>query len=255
MNIVGVIPARMGSSRFPGKPLKKILGIPMVEHVYRRAKQSKKLDDLYVSTCDREIFDYVVSIGGKAVMTKDIYEQPTERVIETVEKIEKQTGKLVDVAIMVQGDEPTVYPENIDALVEFFLQNKERGVVNLVNQVVEDKEYQEKDVVKLIRGFQERAVCFFRLPNPFWEKKVSDLPIFIQTGIIGFRRDKLFLYKDLESTPLEKANSVDMFRFIEHFEPIYILVAKNRLYSVDTKEDLELVENVMKNDELVKSYL
>lgn len=255
MNIVGVIPARMGASRFPGKPLKKILGMPMVEHVYRRAKLAQKLNDLYVSTCDKEIFDHIISIGGKAVMTKDVYERPTERVIETVEKIEAETGQLVDAAIMIQGDEPMVYPENVDAMAEFFLQNKDKGVVNLVNQITSDGEYQEKDVVKLIMGGQERAIWFFRLPNPFWDKKLSNLPIFIQTGIIGFRRDKLFLYKSLESSPLEKANSVDMFRFIEYHEPIYVLVAKNRLYSVDTLEDLEAVEKVMKNDQLVKGYL
>lgn len=255
MNIVGIIPARMGASRFPGKPLEKILGMPMVGHVFNRAKLTKGLSSIYVATCDTEIRDYVNSIGGLVIMTGNQHERPTERVIEAVEKIEQETGKKVDAAIMIQGDEPTVYPENIQSLVDFFVVSKKVGVVNLVNRVFEKKEFFEKDIVKLFVNDNGIVTWFFRLPNPFWENKLVDLPVFIQTGIIGFSREKLSLYKELKSSSLEKANSVDMFRFLENGEPINTLMAENRSYSVDTKADLQAAEDFLKNDELASTYL
>lgn len=245
----------MGASRFPGKPLKKILGIPMVGHVFYNTRLAKGLSQIYIATCDREIFDYAVSIGAQAIMTKDIYERPTERVIEAVEKIEASSGKKVDAVVMIQGDEPTVRPENIDQLAERLATDKINGVVNLINKVTEAKEYRERDIVKLFVNEAGLATWFWRLPNPVWEDKLADLPVFIQTGIIGFRRAQLFLYRDLKSSPLERAHSVDMFRFIENGEPVATLVAANRLYSVDTAEDLALAENFLKTEISARPYL
>ena len=105
----------MGSSRFPGKPLKNILGIPMIGHVYKRSCLANTTDLVYVATCDKQIFDYVESIGGKAVMTSDKHERCTDRTAEAVERIEKETNTKFDIILMIQGDEPMVTPGMIDS--------------------------------------------------------------------------------------------------------------------------------------------
>src|SRR3989338_3848965 len=108
MNAIAIIPARMASSRFPGKPMAKIHGIPMIGHVFLRTRMSKHLQETYVATCDGVIFDYIVSIGGKAIMTGDHHERCSDRTAEALLKIEKETGKKADLIVMVQGDEPMI---------------------------------------------------------------------------------------------------------------------------------------------------
>ena len=102
MNIISIIPARMASTRFPGKPMKDILGIPMIGHVYKRVKMNKTLQRWYVATCDEEIFDYIESIGGKAVMTSDQHERCTDRCAEAMLKIENETGQTCDIMVIVR---------------------------------------------------------------------------------------------------------------------------------------------------------
>ncbi|SVE45461.1 uncharacterized protein METZ01_LOCUS498315, partial [marine metagenome] len=113
MKAIAIIPARMGSSRFPGKPLAKICGIPMVGHCYYRTSMCKDLTETYAATCDKEIYDYIQSIGGKAVMTSDSHERASDRTAEAMLKIEDQIRESVDVVVMVQGDEPLVTPRMI----------------------------------------------------------------------------------------------------------------------------------------------
>ena len=130
--IIGIIPARMGSSRFPGKPLAKINGIPMVGHVYYRAKMCDILDDVYVATCDKEIEDYILSINGKSIMTSDKHKRASDRVAEALLKIESQTGESIDIIVLLQGDEPMIYPEMIDEAVRPFLEDDQVVVTNLL---------------------------------------------------------------------------------------------------------------------------
>ncbi|MEK9943275.1 MAG: 3-deoxy-manno-octulosonate cytidylyltransferase, partial [Gammaproteobacteria bacterium] len=106
MKVVAIIPARMASSRFPGKPMAMIHGMPMIGHCYRRISLCEQLSDTYVATCDKVIFDYIESIGGKAVMTADTHERASDRAAEAMLKVEKQTGERIDILVMVQGDEP-----------------------------------------------------------------------------------------------------------------------------------------------------
>ena len=132
MNIVGVIPARMGSFRFPNKPLAKIHGISMIEHVYKRSIMSKSLNEVYVATCDLEIKKAVESFGGKIVMTKDTHERASDRVAEAMVKTEEETDKKIDIVVMIQGDEPMVYPGMIDDAINPLLVDKNIRVSNLM---------------------------------------------------------------------------------------------------------------------------
>ena len=132
MSTIAIIPARMGSSRFPGKPMVHIRGIPMIGHCYFRTRMCVDIEETYVATCDREILDYIHSIGGNAVMTSDSHERATDRTAEAMLKIERDLGKKVDVVVMVQGDEPMVTPEMISAALGPFREGKNIKVVNLM---------------------------------------------------------------------------------------------------------------------------
>ena len=143
MNIIAIIPARMGSSRFPGKPLAKILGMPMVGHVYFRSKMSKTLSDVYIATCDEEIKQYADSIGAKRVMTKNTHERCSSRCAEAMLKIEAETGKKVDAVVMVQGDEPMVFPEMIDLALEPMLKDPSIQITNLMAPIKTREEHND----------------------------------------------------------------------------------------------------------------
>ncbi|HLF97495.1 MAG TPA: NTP transferase domain-containing protein, partial [Methylococcaceae bacterium] len=114
MNAIGIIPARMASSRFPGKPLAPIHGIPMIGHVWFRCKMSKTLSEVYIATCDEEISHYAEQISAPCIMTADTHERATDRTAEAMLKIEAQTGRRTDIVVMIQGDEPMTLPEMID---------------------------------------------------------------------------------------------------------------------------------------------
>lgn len=253
---IGIIPARLGSGRFPNKPLKKILGMPMIGHVYKRAALAKKLDYLYVATYDQEIADYIEFIGGNCVVVKEQYRGPSGCVAAVAVELEKKMGEIFKNIIMIQGDEPTVQPGLIDSLVTS-LEIIEPGVavVNIVNNISQIDEFFNKDMVKVVTDNSGKIIWFFRLPSPYWQDKVSELTgVKIQTGIIGFTRHGLDGYFKLAPTAFEQANSVDMFRFLEHGIPIKSLVSNTLLYSVDNPRDLVVVEDVLSRDPLVAKY-
>ncbi len=254
MNIIGIIPARMGSSRFPGKPLAKILGIPMVGHVYLRSKMSKLLSEVYIATCDEEIRDYINSIGGKAIMTADTHERASDRTAEALEYIEKETGQKVDIVVMIQGDEPLVFPEMIDEATLPLIRSKDVLVSNLMAPLKSDEEHKDHNEVKVVTDIENNALYFSREPIPSkW--KIGDRVIKQkQVCIIPFQRDFLLKFNSLTPTPLEIAESVDMMRVLEHGYKVHMIPTKFEVYSVDTHEDLLKVEKIMENDPLYLNY-
>ena len=252
--MIGVIPARMASSRFLGKPLAKILGIPMVGHVYFRSKMSKTLDEVYVATCDKEIADYVESIGGKAIMTSDSHERCTDRIAEAVGKIEDLTHSRVDIVVNIQGDEPMVFPEMIDEAVWPMLEDTSIVTTNLMTLMKTRGEHEDPNVVKVVVDKNNYALYFSREPIPLWKKGAAQVPMLKQVPIIPFRRDFLFRFKQLEPTPLEKIESVDMLRAIEHGYRVKMILTNYETYGVDTPEGLRFVEERMKKDPLISRY-
>lgn len=253
MSAIAIIPARMDSTRFPGKPMAKIMDIPMIGHIYFRTRMSKMIDQVYVATCDKEIYDYIFSIGGKAVMTKNSHQRATERVGEAVEKIAIELNLNPDFILMVQGDEPMIHPSTIDNIVKHFMEN-DSEVVNLTNDIGSLDDYGNRNIVKLFYNSNKHILWFFRQLDQYYVDKIKELPVKIQTGIIGFSRDALTFFNNLPSTPMEKALSVDMFRLVEKNFPISIIESDRRLFSVDTTDDLRMVEEKMKDDALVPKY-
>ena len=255
MNIISIIPARMGSSRFPGKPMKDILGMPMIGHVYKRVKMSKTLSEVYVATCDMEIYDYIESIGGKAVMTSDCHERCSDRCAEAMLKIENQTGIKCDIMVMVQGDEPLTFPEMIDEAVQPMIGNESVLITNLVSDIDTVEAFENTNEVKVVMDKNNNALYFSREPIPSRKKGVLDVPMKKQVCVIPFTRDFLLEYNQMEPTPLEIIESVDMMRILENGGKVKMIDTKYITKAVDTEEDIEVVKNMMKNDELYREYL
>lgn len=255
-NIIAIIPARMGSSRFPGKPLKEILGMPMVGHVYHRAKMSKTLKEVYIATCDKEVADYAQSIGAKWVMTKDTHERASDRTAEAMLTIEAETGQKPDVVVMIQGDEPMITPEMIDMAVEPFLKPNSIDVLNLMAPIGSVEEHMDPNCPKVVVDKESNALYFSREPIPSakkWNGK-DPRPCYKQVCIIPFTRDFLLKFNELEPTPLEIVESIDMNRVLEHGYKVKMVLEHVETYPVDTPEDLLRVEKHMASDPLLKQY-
>lgn len=254
MNIIGIIPARMASSRFPGKPLAMICGLPMIGHVYLRSKMSKILSDVYVATCDQEIVDYINSIGGKAVMTLDTHERASDRCAEAMLKIEEENGNKIDIMVMIQGDEPLVHPDMINEAVQPMLDDRNILITNLLGKNSTIEEFEDPNEVKVVVDKFYNALYFSREPIPSRKKGVKNVPMYKQVCIIPFRRNFLLEFNSMAQTPLEIIESVDMMRILENGLKVKMIHTKYKSKSVDTLKDLQAVEKLMANDVLYPQY-
>jgi 3-deoxy-manno-octulosonate cytidylyltransferase (CMP-KDO synthetase) len=254
VHIIGIIPARMDSSRFPGKPMATINGIPMIGHVYLRSKMNKTLDEVYVATCDQEIKNYIESIGGKAIMTASTHERASDRTAEAMLKIEKEIGRKIDTIVMIQGDEPMLYPKMIDEAIAPMLEQEDILVTNLMAAMKTKEEYEDANEVKVVVDKNNFALYFSREPIPSSKKNVDNIIMLKQVCVIPFRRDFLIKFNLWKQTPLEIIESVDMLRILEYGNKVKMVFTEYDTYSVDTKEDLKKVEVKMKDDELFKEY-
>jgi 3-deoxy-manno-octulosonate cytidylyltransferase (CMP-KDO synthetase) len=254
MNIISIIPARMGSSRFPGKPMKEILGMPMIGHVYKRVKMCKALSEVYVATCDSEIFDYVESLGGKAIMTSNCHERCSDRCAEAMLSVEKDIGVKCDIMVMVQGDEPLTFPEMIDEALMPMLEDESVLITNLVANLESLDAFENPNEVKVVMDKLNNALYFSREPIPSRKKGVLQVPMKKQVCVIPFRRDFLLQYNSMEPTELEVIESVDMMRILENGMKVKMVPTKFVTKAVDTREDLEIVSEMMSNDGLFEIY-
>ena len=255
MNIIGIIPARLASSRFPNKPMALIHNMPMIGHCFMRSKLSPILNEVYIATCDKQIADYIQSIGGKAIMTKDTHDRASDRTAEALLKIENEIGKSVDIIVMLQGDEPMITPEMIYDAVQPLIESREIKISNLYARIKTVEEFEDPNEVKVVVDKNEFALYFSREPIPSRRKGVTDVPMFKQVCIIPFERDFLLEYNNMDQTPLEKIESVDMMRILENGRRVKMVFTEQESYAVDTEEDLRHVIENMKEDILMKQYL
>ena len=248
MNILALIPARMDSSRFPGKPMAKILGKPMIGHVYDNVIKCDLLAKTVVATCDKEIADYIESIGGQAVMTSDEHERASDRCAEALGYLEKKDDIQYDIVVMVQGDEPMTHPSMITEAVTPMLKDSEILVTNLLGDIESEEEFKDRNCIKVVCDLDSNALYFSREPIP--TQKFGRTTMKKQVCIIPFTRDFLLEYTNLDPTPLEIIESVDMMRVLEHGKKVKMIHTKHRTQAVDTKEDLEKVTKIMKKEKL-----
>ncbi|KAB8028030.1 3-deoxy-manno-octulosonate cytidylyltransferase [Fluviispira multicolorata] len=236
-----IIPARMGSSRFPNKPLAKICGIPMIGHIALRACLEPIFDNVVVATCDEEIISYCDSINIKTILTSNKHERATDRTQEATEKLENELNIKFDFITMLQGDEPMVTPQILKKIVET-LERYNTPILNLVGKIHDMEEFTSKNCVKITINNNSEALYFSRSPIP---SSLNDkiMPIaYKQFGIIGFERSFLDTYSSLKATYLEQIESIDMLRCLENNYKIKILTIDNPIFPVDIKEDILKIE-------------
>ena len=244
MKILALIPARMASSRFPGKPMVPIFGKPMIGHVYDAVARSPLPDLVAVATCDKEIADYVESIGGTAVMTSDKHDRASDRCAEALLKIEAAQKMNYDIVVMVQGDEPMTHPDMIEEAVRPLIDDTKIQVVNLLGQIKDSDEFEDRNCIKVVCDLDSNALYFSREPIPTRFKSPS-VPMGKQVCIIPFRRDFLLKYNLMNQTPLEIAESIDMIRILEHGMKVFMAPTIHDTKAVDTPEDLAKVKELI----------
>ncbi len=221
-----------------------ILGKPMIGHVYERVAKSPMLTLTAVATCDKEIFDYVESIGGVAVMTGNEHERATDRCAEALVALERANNTTYDIVVMVQGDEPMTHPDMIAEAVQPLIDHADVQVTNLLGKIKDAAEFEDRNCIKVVCDLQLNAMYFSREPIPT-RCKVDQIPMGKQVCVIPFRRQFLLDYTKLAPTPLEIAESVDMMRVLEHGMRVRMAPTRHDTQAVDTPADLKKVQGLM----------
>ncbi len=252
MRTLCVIPAHMASSRFPGKPLKPLLGLPLILHVWHRCRLYQGFERVVVATCDSEIHSVIEGAGGQAIMTSDAHERATDRVEEAVAKLDASLFN-DDLVIMVQGDEVLMQPEMADAIVAAY-QREKPAVVNLASRLVRESDHDDPNTVKVVTAPDGRALYFSRAPIPS-RSRASSTPMYQQTGVMGFAPSFLRRFGELPQTPLEIIESVDMLRVLEHGLPLKLVFTERETIGVDTPADLARAEKALSRDPTTRLYL
>lgn len=240
--VAAIIPARMGSSRFPGKPLALICGRPMLQHVYARTAECDALDEVIVATCDDDIAAAASLIGAPVAMTSRAHNRATDRVAEAAEVMRRPA----DVIVMVQGDEPLIRPDMITAAVQALTSNASADCVNLAAAIGSEEELRSPHVIKTAMSRSGRALYFSReaIPTLHGQQFVAGAWL-KQVCILAFRRNALRMFASLPESPLEVRESIDMLRFLENDMSVHLALTEVETHAVDTPEDLRRVEQLM----------
>jgi 3-deoxy-manno-octulosonate cytidylyltransferase (CMP-KDO synthetase) len=239
---IAVVPARMASTRFPGKPLVEIAGLPMIEHVRRRALLAEGIDEVVVATCDREIERAVTEAGGQVVMTADTHERSTERVAEAMGSLQG------DIVVVAQGDEPLLLPSDLELVASPFQQEGVESV-SLLSPLEGEADSVNPNIVKAVCDLQGRIMLYSRAPIPYFQKE-GEGPVYRETGIRAFRSDFLQIYVNLPETPFEQIEAVDMMRLREHGHQVVGVVTDGVTLGVDHPEEVDRIERELRDDPL-----
>lgn len=240
-HIIGILPARWASTRFPGKPLHLIAGKPLIQHVWERCQAATLLSDVIVATDDPRIAAAVTGFGGNAVMTSPDHPTGTDRLAETLSKLPRATH-----LINIQGDEPLIHPPLIDRLAASLISDPSLEMVTAANPIApDDPAAADPDVVKVALALSGHALCFSRSPLPFFRNPVPGLPVYRHKGIYGYRRDFLQKFVTWHPTPLETAESLEQLRALEHGTRILVLITDDASPGVDTPAQAGEVERLL----------
>ncbi len=248
MKVTAVIPARFASTRFPGKPLAKILGKTMIEHVYRQTIQAETIDRVIIATDDQRIFDCVTAFGSEVMMTRSDHPSGTDRLVEVAAAIES------DLIVNVQGNEPLIVPQMIDEAVRSLLADGHLQMGTLCSQITKLEDYLNPNVVKVVCDRRQRALYFSRAPIPFprnlsvedLESRLVDISAKKHIGLYVYHREFLLGYSFLPQTPLEILESLEQLRALENGAAIHVATTEYVCHAVDTPVDLQRVEALMR---------
>lgn len=237
--VIGAIPARYGSSRLSGKPLRSLAGRPLIEHVYRRASEATRLDRVVVLTDDDRISEAVVSFGGLAELTPVDCASGTDRIAWAARDWPSDAA-----VINIQGDEPLIDPTAIDRIATHLRQEPGDPLVTLATQAGED-DIQNPDVVKVVLDRRGYALYFSRSPIPY-PRSATAATTWRHVGIYGYQMSALLRLAELEPTPLERSESLEQLRALEHGIAIRVMIVDHAWAGVDTMEDLHRVESLLR---------
>src|SRR5690349_17387190 len=243
-NIIAVIPARYDSSRFPGKPLAPIAGRPMIQHVVERARQARRVSRVLVATDDERIRAAVASFGGESVMTRRDHRTGTERIAEVA------IHNPAEIYINVQGDEPLISPDVIDAAAEAISSDEEVQVATLCVPITQPAEIMDPNVVKVVADFDGNALYFSRAPIPWVRDTNSGLAVshWKHLGLYAFRHNALVEYPTLPPGQLEPIEQLEQLRWLENGFRIRVVETAHDAVSVDVPADVERVERLLRDD-------
>lgn len=237
METIGIIPARLGSSRFPGKVLADLLGRPMIQWVWEAAKRTHCLEDLIVATDEERVVRAVESFGGKAILTSRDHRSGTDRIVEVVAALK------VKVVINIQGDEPMLEPSMVDDLAKLMLDDPDIGMATLMHSISDPEELEDPNVVKVVTDKDGFALYFSRAPIPYW--KISHQRAFKHIGMYAYTKDFLLKFAKLPSTALEQQEALEQLRALECGFRIKVIETKHNPVGVDTPADLEKVKGLL----------
>jgi 3-deoxy-manno-octulosonate cytidylyltransferase (CMP-KDO synthetase) len=236
MKVLGVIPARYGSTRFEGKALADILGKPMIQRVYERAINAKNINELIVATDDQRIFDVVINFGGKVVMTAQ-HPTGTDRIAEVAKKSD------ADIIVNIQGDEPLIDPAMIDEAVQPLLDDEKVDLATLVHRMNSEDDYNNPNVVKVVIDRSGFAMYFSRSPIPYVKSGLTT--IYRHVGLYVYRRYALLDFAQTPPMPLETSEGLEQLRFLENGYRIKVVETQYKSIGVDTPSDLEKVKKMI----------
>ena len=241
----------MGSSRFPGKPLANICGMPMIEHIYKRCLLAEDIDEIFIATCDDIIKDTVSEFGGAVIMTDPNIPRPGLRVAEAAKTLNLDDD---DIVVVVQGDEPLVHPDMIKLSLRPLIEGNDIFVSNLVSIIDRKEEWRDPNNVKVVTDLDMNAIYMSRSPIPSVNHEETRGIRYLQVAIMPFRWHFFKTFNNLTPTTLEKAESIEMLRAIEHGYKVRMVLSDYKTISVDTRKDLLAAERLMKKDQIYFKY-
>ncbi|MFA5059812.1 MAG: 3-deoxy-manno-octulosonate cytidylyltransferase [Candidatus Omnitrophota bacterium] len=246
MKVIGVIPARYGSTRLEAKVLIKMAGKPMIWHVWNRAKQSKLLNDVIIACDDERVRKAAVEFGANAVLTSKDHTSGSDRIAEVVNPLD------VDIVVNIQGDEPLIHPSMIDDLVRLLLDDKECVMGTVIKPLTDEAQLADPNIVKAIIDKNKYAIYFSRSTIPYNRNKIpiGEIGYYKHLGIYGYRKEFLFTFKNLPKSRLEKAEQLEQLRALEAGYKIKTVETKFDTISVDVQEDVVRVEEFLKSQRL-----
>lgn len=240
MKVIGIIPARYASTRFPGKALIQIAGKSMIQRVYEQALQSKLLQEVIVATDDERIFQQVQQFGGQVQMTSTHHQSGTDRCAEIAARSD------ADIVINIQGDEPFIHPQQIDLVIRPFFKNKHIAITTLAKKIEESTDLFNPNVVKVVFNSKQKAMYFSRSSIPFVrgvqeENWLSKGDFYKHIGLYGFQRTALLEMAKLPKSRLENLESLEQLRWLEADYAIFVQLTDLETVGIDTPEDLKKV--------------
>lgn len=245
MKVIGIIPARYDSTRLPGKPLILIKGKPMIQRVYEQTQKSKFIDRVIVATDDQRIFDCVKNFGGEVMMTSSKHKSGTDRIFEIAKKVK------CDIVVNIQGDEPFIDPKNIDKAIIPLIDDKNILVSTLAFRIDDLADLLDENKVKVVMDKNNFALYFSRsfIPydlkhNPLKLWTLKNIKYYKHIGLYVYRKDFLIKFSKMKMSPLESAEKLEQLRILENGGKIKVVITKTDSLSVDTNDDVELINKL-----------